>query len=149
MKRWLAIEPILNKFDLRPYVFVARDRRMFDGASEPNELIGKLCGSKMAVRSVETEVKVLPESDANQLFEALKERVMRQGSFNTQPSGFHGISIVAKHHPRFQAELLSMLDKIEVNKLGIWVVRGWNEILTEPATIRQLEKNVKSMGETG
>ena len=140
LKRWLAIEPILNKFDLRPYVFVARDRRMFDGTSEPNELIGKLCGSKIAVRSVETEVKVLPESDANQLFEALKERVMRQGSFNTQPSGFHGISIVAKHHPRFQAELLSMLDKIEVNKLGIWVVRGWNEILTEPATIRQLEK---------
>ena len=92
----------------------------------------------MAIRSVESEVKALPDSDTDQVFSSLRERVLRQGSFKTQPAGFHGMGIVAKHHSRFQSEVLSILSGIEAKELGIWVVKGWNEILTEPAAQEQL-----------
>ncbi len=141
LKRWLRIEPALAGLDLRPYVFVARDKRMLAGSPELGGLeglIAKLCGSEMAVRSVEPEVKALPPSDAEQVFGALRERVLRQGSFAAQPPGFHGMSIVAKHHPRFQTEVLGILGGIEVRTLGVWVVTGWNEILTEQAAKDQL-----------
>ena len=133
-QRWGKIEPALGGIDLRPYVFVARDKRMLAAAAGLGGLEGlieKLCGSDMAVRSVEPEVKALPATDAEQVFNALKEQVLRHGSFSSQPPGFHGLGIVAKHHPRFQTELLGIIAGIDVKSLGIWVVRGWNEILTD------------------
>lgn len=136
LRRWLWIEPALAGVDLRPYVFVARDKRMLAGAPELGGLeglIAKLCGPEMAVRSAEPEVKTLSPSDAEQVFGALRERVLRQGSFVALPPGFDGMCIVAKHHPRFQTEVLSVLGNNEPRALGVWVVRGWNEVLTEQA----------------
>ena len=141
LKRWLRIKPTLAELDLRPYVFVSRDKRILAGAPELGGLEGlitKLCGPEITVRSAESEVKALPEGDSSQVFATLTERVLRQGSFATQPAGFHGMSIVAKHHPRFQSELLSTLERIDTGALGIWVVKGWTEILTETAAKQQL-----------
>ncbi len=101
-------------------------------------LIEKLCGPEMAVRSVEPEVKALSPTDADQAFAALKERVLRHGSFSTAPPGFEGLAIVAKHHPRYQTEILNLLTGIDPSMLGIWVVKGWNEILTAAGTKEQL-----------
>ncbi|MDE2735347.1 MAG: P-loop NTPase fold protein [Gemmatimonadota bacterium] len=140
LKRWLRIEPALAGRDLRPYVFIARDKRMIvvPELGDLDRLIENLCGPEIAVRSVEPEVKALSENDADQVFVSLRERVLSQGDFTAQPSGFHGMSIVAKHHPIFQSEVLSVLDGIADRELGIWVVRGWNEILTESAARERL-----------
>lgn len=141
LQHWAQIEPALSSIDLRPYVFVARDKRMLGIASDLSgldSLIEKLCGPKLAVRSVEREVEALHENDAESVFTALKERVMRHSSFSTEPPGFNGLSIVAKHHPRFQTELLELLNSVEAKELGIWVVKGWNEILSETDTKKQL-----------
>lgn len=134
LQRWAKIEPALGAVDLRPYVFVARDKRILAGAAELGRLEGlieKLSGSEMAIRSVEPEVKALLAADAEQVFNALKEQVLRHGNFASQPPGFGGLGIVAKHHPRYQTELLGIVAGIDVKALGIWVVRGWNEILTD------------------
>jgi hypothetical protein len=141
VQRWLMIEPSLGTIDLRPYVFVARDKRAIALAPEYSGLEGlidRLCGSEMAVRGAEAQVKSLPSADAEQVFGALRERVLRHGSFTAQPPGFDGMSIVAKHHARFQKEILTLLGSIETKDLGIWVVRGWNETVTERGAIEQL-----------
>lgn len=140
--RWLKIEPALGAIDLRPYVFVARDKRILATAGEASDLeslIEALTGSEMAVRSVEPQVKALTPSDAEQAFATLRERVLRHGTFTTQPPGFEALMVIAKHHPRYQVELLGVLDSIDVKMLGFWVVRGWNEILTESSAIEQLQ----------
>jgi hypothetical protein len=92
----------------------------------------------MAVRSVEREVKALPSTDAELVFATMRERVLRQGTFTAQPPGFHGLGIVAKHHPRFQSELLSLVGNIDARMLGMWVFAGWNEVITEAAAKDQL-----------
>jgi len=141
LQRWAKIEPALGTIDLRPYVFVARDKRILAAAAELGGLEGlieKLGGSEMAIRSVEPEVKALLPADAEQVFNALKEQVLRHGSFTTQPPGFGGLGIVAKHHPRHQTELLGLVAGIEIKALGMWVVRGWNEVLTDGTAKAQL-----------
>ena len=146
VKRWLGIEPMLSRIDLRPYVFAAREKRIIASVPELDELeelIKKLCGPEMVIRGVETKIVKLSDSDTDHIFATIREYVLRQGSFQKQPSGFHGMSIIAKHHPRFQTDLLNILDNIDTSDLGIWVVTGWNEILTEIGAQEQLRKLLK------
>ena len=51
------------------------------------------------------------------------------------------MSIIAKHHPGLQPELLALTSSLDVRTLGIWIVRGWNEIFTD-AAIRDHLKTV-------
>jgi hypothetical protein len=135
------MEPTLGQLDLRPYIFVARDKRMLGGAVEVgglDGLIDKLLGSGMALRMIEPEVKTLPSGDAATVFGALRERVLQAGNFAGKPPGFDGMGIIAKHHPAFQSELVAMVSTLDARTLGVWIVPGWNEILTEQAAKDQL-----------
>lgn len=141
LTRWLKIEPALTGVDLRPYVFVARDKRILSAGAEGSDLdvlIRTLGGPDMAARGVEPQVKELTPAAAEQVFAALRDRVLRHGSFTDEPPGFLGLTLVAKHHPRHQAEILSMLVGIEHRQLGMWVARGWNEMITDPNAKEQL-----------
>lgn len=143
LQRWAKIKPAIGVLDLRPYVFVARDKRLLAAAADRGgfeSLMEKLSGGEMAVRSVEPDVRSLSASDAEQVFNALRDQVLRQGSFTSQPPGFDGLGIVAKHHARFQAELLGLVSAIDEKQLGVWVVKGWNEILTDGAAKTQFRE---------
>ena len=91
----------------------------------------------MAARRVEQQVRALTAGDAEQVFSILRERSVSAGSFSTPPPGFEGLMLVAKHHPRYQTELLRLLGSIDPKTLGIWVVKGWNEILSDTAAMEQ------------
>jgi hypothetical protein len=135
--KWAKIDPALDDVDLRPYVFVARDKRILATAAESSgldALIESLSGGELAARTVEPQVRGLGPGDAEQLFAALRERVLRASSFTTEPPGFTGLTLVAKYHPRHQSELLSLVESIDATSLGAWATRGWKEILTEPGT---------------
>ncbi len=135
--KWAKIDPPLNKVDLRPYVFVARDKRILASTGESSgldALIESLSGSELAARAVEPQVRELLPSDAEQVFNALRERVLRAPNFATEPAGFTGLMLLAKNHPRHQSEILSLVESIDATSLGAWATRGWREILTEPGT---------------
>jgi len=143
LQRWAKIKPALGGEDLRPYVFVARDKRLLAGAAEHGGfegLIEKLSGGDIAMRSAEPDVRALPPADAELVFNALRDQVLRQGSFTTPPPGFSGLGIVAKHHTRFQADLLGIVRGIEPGQLGVWVIKGWTEILTDTGAKTQFQE---------
>lgn len=140
LTRWLRIEPPLADVDLRPYVFVARDKRILSigaAASDLEVLIQTLTASEMAARGVEPQIKDLTPPAAEQVFAALRDRVLR-GDFSDEPSGFLGLTLVAKHHPRHQSEILSLLGGIDHPQLGMWVTKGWNEVITDAGAKEQL-----------
>jgi hypothetical protein len=140
--KWLKIDPPLAAEDLRPYVFVARDKRLLAGIAETSALDALIelltSQSDVAVRSAEQQVRGLQPADAAQLFAALQERVLRQGTFLTEPPGFKGLMLVAKHHPQHQSQLLGMLASTADSTIGFWVAKGWNDVITDPAAKGQL-----------
>jgi hypothetical protein len=141
LQRWAKIEPALSDTDLRPYVFVARDKRVLASAADSGgleALIEKLSAGGMALRMVEPEVKALPAGDAEAVFSALRERVLQAPSLSAPPPGFEGLGIVSKHHAKFQTELMALVGSLDAKALGIWIVRGWNEVLTERLAQDQL-----------
>jgi predicted KAP-like P-loop ATPase len=139
---WLKIEPALTGVDLRPYVFVAREKRIVGPAEAGGALdvlIEALAGtSEMAARGVEPQLKALTPTDADQLAAALRDRVLRHGNFTAMPPGFFGLMLAAKYHPRYQSEVLGLLRSAEPRALGVWVVTGWTEILTDAPAQEQL-----------
>lgn len=134
LKRWLQLEPRLAAEDLRPYVFVARDKRLLASAAVQGgleALISKLCGSQLEIRAAEPDVKALSAADAGIVFNALRERVLSVGSFKAEPQGINGLTIVAKHHSHYQTELVALLESLDPADLGLWVLKGWNESVTD------------------
>lgn len=142
LKRWIDIEPILSDKDLRPYVFVARDKRMLlgsSGSSGLDSLVEKLSSSKLEMRAAEPEVRALLPGDANVIFNGLRERILGAENFTKPPQGIEGLSIIAKHHPLLQSELINLLGSIDAKELGLWVVKGWNESITEATALDELK----------
>lgn len=142
LKRWLGIEPKLAAVDLRPYVFVARDKRLLSSSADIGGLDGlvtKLCASGLALRAVEPELRALSDADAQTVFNALRERVLTANNFSSPPSGFEGLGLLVKHHPRFQSELINLVGSLDAKAVGIWIVRGWNEVITDAAAKSQLQ----------
>lgn len=142
LRRWLTIQPPVGNIDLRPYVFVAREKRLLTGAGGSGgleELIAKLCGSQLEIRAVEPEIKALTPGDAESIFAALRERVLGAGGFTNPPQGIDGLSIVAKHHASRQGEVVKLLGSLDPKELGLWVLKGWNESITEIKAKHELQ----------
>ena len=150
LKRWLQLEPELAAEDLRPYVFVARDRRLQVSAADQDgleTLVARLCGAQLELRATEPELKSLSAADAGILFNGLRERVLSVGSFANAPRGMDGLAIVAKHHPHLQGEVVALLESLDPKDLGLWVVKGWNETITDGQARRKLIEVMRGWGE--
>ena len=128
-KQWAAIEPPLAEHDLRPYVFVTRDRRSVFGAvtslGELDELVVKLQGSPLQVRQASAEVARLQTLEAEQVFDVLRVKVRDAEDLAEEPAGARGLAEISRQHPFLQASLLAFLKDLPVSKLGPWVVTGW------------------------
>ena len=128
-KQWAAIEPPLAEHDLRPYVFVTRDRRSVFGAvtslGELDELVVKLQGSPLQVRQASAEVARLQALEAEQVFDVLRIKVRDAEDLAEEPAGARGLAEISRQHAFLQPSLLAFLKDLPVSKLGPWVVTGW------------------------
>ena len=134
-KQWAAIEPPLAEHDLRPYVFVTRDRRSVFGAvaslGELDELVVKLQGSALQVKQASGQVARLQTLDAERVFDALRAKVRDAEDLAEEPAGARGLAEISRHHPFLQRSLLAFLKDLPVSRLGPWVVTGWAGTFTE------------------
>jgi hypothetical protein len=132
---WARIDPALGELDLRPYLFVTRDRRIyFSGSGAESRLeawIDRLMGGSMAAAGLEAELRGLPEIDLEQLFDAVRDRVLEAEDKMVPPPGIPGLSVLAKVHPPCQRRLIEMLEDLPLDGLGPWVVRGWSGVITD------------------
>ncbi len=142
-KQWARIDPPLAEYDLRPYLFVTRDRRSVFGAvtslGQLDELLVKLTGPSLQVRQAAAEVGRLTATEAEQLFDALRSKVTVVEDLSDQPPGAQGLSVICEHHAFLQPSLVALLRDLPVSKLGPWVVTGWASALTADEAKREFE----------
>lgn len=141
---WAKIEPRLEDKDLRPYIFVSKDKKdYFDISSTLGHLTPiaeKLFNSKMAIQTLEPEIKKLAIQDARQLFNATRGKLISSSNFDSEPPGIAGLTALVKLHPVLQSDLLDFLEMLPKDKLGAWVLKGWDAVLIEQTSKDRFNK---------
>ena len=147
IRAWAQITPSLATTDLRPYLFVTKDRKdYFGAASALGHLAGvvdRLLGPKIGVQGLEPELRKLAAPEAAQVFEALRARIMGEDSLVTEPPGVAGMTVLVKAHGALQPNLLDFLEALPTDRCGAWPVSGWADVITEPSAAARLTKLIE------
>jgi hypothetical protein len=143
IRAWAQIKPALGGLDLRPYLFVTKDRKgYFGAASALGHLAGvveKLLGPKLAVQGLDGDLKKLAPPEAAQVFEALRGRIMGEGTFTTEPPGVAGMAVLVKAFAALRPNLVDFLEGLPADKCGAWPVSGWHGVIVEQASVSRLD----------
>lgn len=135
IQAWAAINPSLAEVDLRPYLFVAKDRKDYFGAASVlghlAAIAEQLLGPKLAVQSMESDLKRLAPPEAEQVFEAVRGRVIGGDVFDIEPPGVAGLMALVRVHPVLESSLLDFLESLPSDELGPWAVRGWESVIRD------------------
>src|SRR5690606_21695756 len=136
--------PQLSGIDLRPYLFVTKDRKDYFG---PVSVLGhlaavveKLFGGKMTVQGYEAELTQLVQPEAEKVFEAVRGKIMSTGTFDTRPAGIDGLVVLVKAQPSLQARLIDFLEALPSGKCGPWAVSGWQGVIKDAECATRLRK---------
>jgi len=141
IRAWAQINPPIGEVDLRPYLFLAKDRKDYFGSATVLGHLAivadKLFGSKIFVQSLEASLRNLALPEAIQIFDAVRSRILGYDVFDTEPAGAAGLAVLVKAHQTLQFNLLDFLECLPSNRLGPWVCSGWEGI------IRDQELNIR------
>ncbi|PSH02646.1 MAG: NTPase KAP [Acidobacteria bacterium] len=144
VRSWAQIEPFIGELDLRPYLFVAKDRKDYFGATtvlgQLASVAEKLLGPKFLVQSLDTELRQLAVPEAAQVLDLVRARVVGGDTFDTEPAGAAGIAVLVKAHPALQANLLDFLEALPRQRLGPWACSGWEGVIKDPDQSRRYDQ---------
>lgn len=153
VRDWAAIDPTLVDVDLRPYLFVSRDKRALFGVSNVSShlsaLVDRLMGEMLAAKVAEPEAKALGPLDAERVFDAIRQKISEREDLKTKPPGADGMALLVAAQPALQSRLLEFLTGLDPMKLGIWAVTSWSTCLIEADQVRAFEGLKKSWGAAG
>lgn len=148
IQAWAAIQPSLMDVDIRPYLFVTKDRKDYFGATSVlghlAAIVEQLFGPKMAVQALEADLKRLAVLEAEQIFEVVRGRIIGSDSFDTQPPGVEGLTVLVKAHPTLQSNLLDFLEALPKDRLGPWVVSGWGDAIKGAEANKRLDVLIRT-----
>ncbi|WP_454796526.1 Qat anti-phage system ATPase QatA [Novosphingobium lindaniclasticum] len=133
---WASIDPTLKNVDLRPYVFVTRDKRGVLGglvaASHLEALVERLMGPTLTAKGAADDVGRLPAPEAEEIFDVICGRIIETDKFDRKPKGVDGLDVIVKKHPGLQRRIVDFLRGLPVDKLGSWAPTSWANTFTEP-----------------
>jgi predicted KAP-like P-loop ATPase len=150
-KGWAAIDPLLTGVDLRPYVFVTRDKRSSLGglaaASHLEGLVEKLMGPTMMVRGAVGEIAKLTGPEPEEVFEAIRGRILQDDNFAAKPKGADGLVRLVEAHPAMQRRLLEFIRELPVTKVGSWAASSWGACFTDKGIAAEYQTTLRSWAE--
>jgi len=150
-KGWAAIDPPLAGIDLRPYVFVTRDKRSSLGglaaASHLEGLVEKLMGPLLMVRGAAGEIAKLTGPEPEEVFEAIRGRILMDDNFTAKPKGVDGIIRLVEAHPSLQRRLLDFVREIPTNKVGAWAASSWGSCFKDTGIAAEFQTTLRAWAE--
>jgi len=125
-KKWLKIQPLLGDEDLRPYVFIAKDKKINLFLNNTNEKIAELFNvllqSKFAINANINKIKNITESEALELFNLVANKIKEHKEWTMEPVGYEGIKALIQGHPSLQKYFINLLKTFDGHNVGIWVL---------------------------
>jgi predicted KAP-like P-loop ATPase len=153
IKAWAAVPTMLGNEDLRPYLFVAKDRKDYFGAASVlghlATVVDQLFGGKLAVQGLDADLKRLALPEAAQVFEAVRGRIVGGDSFEIAPPGVDGLAVLVKAHPTLQGSLIDFLESLPRERLGPWVCKGWEAALKDQDSAQRFDQLLLAWSKDG
>ncbi len=153
IKEWASVQPAIGKEDLRPYLFVTKDRKDYFGATSVlghlATVAEQLFGPKFSVQALEADLKRLALPEAAQVFEAVRGRIVGSDSFDNEPSGVAGLTVLVKAQPSLQSNLLDFLEMLPRERLGPWVCSGWVSVIKDHELNQRLDRLLQTWSRDG
>src|SRR5690606_32632508 len=119
----------------RPYVFVTRDKRSSLGglvaASHLEGLVEKLMGPSMMVQAIAGEIAKLAGPEPEEVFEAVRSRILQHDNFGSKPKGIDGMVKLVETHPALQRKLLDFVRELPATKVGTWAASSWGQCFSD------------------
>ncbi len=88
IKAWAAVPTRIGDEDLRPYLFIAKERKDYFGAASVlghlATVVEQLFGGRYAVQALEADLKRLAPPEAAKVFEAMRGRIIGSDNFETE-----------------------------------------------------------------
>lgn len=144
VRSWAQIEPSIGALDLRPYLFVAKDRKDYFGATtvlgQLASVAEKLLGSKFVVQGLEGELRQLAVPEAAQILDLVRSRIVGSDTFDTEPAGAAGIAVLVRAQPALQSNLIDFLEALPSQRLGAWACSGWEGVIKDPDQNRRYDQ---------
>ena len=144
VRSWAQIEPSIGALDLRPYLFVTKDRKDYFGATtilgKLASIAEKLLGPKFVVQGLESELRQLAIPEASQVLDLVRGRIVGGDTFDTEPAGVAGIAVLVKAQPALQGNLIDFLDGLPRNRLGPWACSGWEGVIKDADQNRRYDQ---------
>ncbi|MDG5486819.1 hypothetical protein, partial [Mycolicibacterium gadium] len=152
-RAWATVKPLIADLDLRPYLFVAKDRKDYFGTASVlghlATVVEQLFGDKFSVIALEDDLGRLAPLEAARVFEAVRGRVIGGDSFATEPAGVVGMSVLVKAQPTLQDSLISFLESLPLSRLGPWACSGWESALKDPEPNQRFDSLLESWANNG
>lgn len=126
LQEWAKLEPPLKDVDLKPYVFISRERAISFKVMDdlPHALIPVFealsSGSRMTIAKLENEVKALDPSQANLLFNRLKSLAIKETEWKQMPKIMEGVLSLVQHHEKLEPLLIELIGAVAPKDLGVW-----------------------------
>lgn len=153
IRAWARLSPSLAEVDIRPYLFVTKDRKDYFGAASVlgrlAVVVDKLLGPKLAVQAFEGELKQLVPAEASQVFEELRGRIMGGDAFETTPTGIDGLAVLVRAHPTLQTNLLDLLEALPADRCGPWPASGWEGVIKDSDAVARFDKLLQGWSISG
>lgn len=134
VRTWAILDPPLGGVDLRPYVFVTRDKRMVlsgsSAATHLEHLAEKLLGPAIGFKTIGDDLAKLIPAAAEDLFDIVRMRILAGEDFKKKPSGIDGLVELVGAHPVLMRRLLSLVREIPVAKAGAWLPARFEAIFS-------------------
>ena len=124
---WAKLEPALDEVDLRPYVFVARERAVsFQPLDDiPHALVPVLevlaSGSRMAMQGQQANITALSYPLAQLLFRQLEKLAVKENSWRSESMPMKGLLYLVQQHAGLEVDLINLFQAIPARELGTWV----------------------------
>ena len=125
---WISIKPLLGDVDLRPYVFVSKEKAVgFEiDSSIPENLSTVLqhlnSNNGLSLNQAEKELEKLNAKDRKMLFDELENQSRSVADFKKLPAPVAGLLRIIKIDPLFEERFVALLDSYPSSQLGPWAV---------------------------
>ncbi|NNV55008.1 Qat anti-phage system ATPase QatA [Limnovirga soli] len=138
-REWLSLEPVITSVDLRPYIFISKEKAIgFDASSLFPENLQKIyemlnSHSDLGLLSAEKQLADISTKERVMLFDKLESESRSSTDLKNIPDPINGLLRIIKIEKSLEERFVGLLVSFPPSELGPWVVTELSGIKTEGA----------------